>query len=74
MCVCVCVCVCILTRNLSEARDNAVLEKDRAVAAERDAQSRYDQLLEQWVLLSMIHREDTGVFVTGVYTVYIITK
>ena len=47
MCVCVCVCVCILTRNLSEARDNAVLEKDRAVAAERDAQSRYDQLLEQ---------------------------
>ncbi|MED6249325.1 Progesterone-induced-blocking factor 1, partial [Ataeniobius toweri] len=33
-------------RNLREARDNAVLEKDRAVTAERDAQSRYDQLLE----------------------------
>lgn len=39
--------VCVLTRNLREARDNAVLEKDRAVAAERDTQSRYDQLLEQ---------------------------
>lgn len=37
----------ILTRNLREARDGAVLEKDRAVAAERDSQSRYDQLLEQ---------------------------
>lgn len=36
-----------LTRNLREARDSAVLEKDRAVAAERDSQSRYDQLLEQ---------------------------
>lgn len=35
------------TRNLREARDNAVLEKDRAVVAERDTQSRYDQLLEQ---------------------------
>ncbi|MED6288311.1 Progesterone-induced-blocking factor 1, partial [Characodon lateralis] len=33
-------------RNLREARDNAVLEKDRAVTAERDAQSRYNQLLE----------------------------
>lgn len=44
--VCMCACVC-LTRNLREARDNAVLEKDRAVVAERDTQSRYDQLLEQ---------------------------
>uniref|UniRef100_A0A3Q3KDL0 Progesterone immunomodulatory binding factor 1 n=1 Tax=Monopterus albus TaxID=43700 RepID=A0A3Q3KDL0_MONAL len=35
-------------RNLREARDNAVLEKDRALAAERDSQSRYDQLLEQF--------------------------
>lgn len=43
-------CFTFLTRNLREARDNAVLEKDRAVTAERDAQSRYDQLLEQWVL------------------------
>lgn len=41
----------VLTRNLREARDSAVLEKDRAVAAERDSQSRYDQLLEQWVWL-----------------------
>lgn len=36
-------------RNLREARDNAVLEKERAFAAERDTQSRYDQLLEQYV-------------------------
>lgn len=43
-----------LIRNLREARDNAVLEKDRAVAAERDIQSRYDQLLEQWVLPSQV--------------------
>ncbi|KAM4590820.1 progesterone-induced-blocking factor 1 [Odontesthes bonariensis] len=40
-------------RNLREARDNAVLEKDRAVAAERDAQSRYDQLLEQYRKLQL---------------------
>lgn len=44
--LCACVCVCLI-RNLREARDSAVLERDRAVAAERDAQSRYDQLLEQ---------------------------
>ena len=37
-------------RNLRETRDNAVMEKDRAVSAERDAQARYDQLLEQYVL------------------------
>ncbi|KAI5089898.1 progesterone-induced-blocking factor 1 isoform X1, partial [Silurus meridionalis] len=35
-------------RNLREARDNAVLEKERATGAERDAQARYDQLLEQF--------------------------
>ncbi|XP_017288075.1 progesterone-induced-blocking factor 1 isoform X2 [Kryptolebias marmoratus] len=40
-------------RNLREARDNAVLEKDRAAAAERDAQSRYDQLLEQFRQLQL---------------------
>ncbi|KAK3511111.1 hypothetical protein QTP70_031458 [Hemibagrus guttatus] len=34
-------------RNLREARDNAVLEKERAAGAEREAQTRYDQLLEQ---------------------------
>lgn len=44
-----------LTRNLREARDNAMLEKDRAMAAERDVQSRYDQLLEQWVFPSRGH-------------------
>ncbi|XP_041867119.1 progesterone-induced-blocking factor 1 [Melanotaenia boesemani] len=40
-------------RNLREARDNAVLERDRAVSAERDAQSRYDQLLEQFRQLQL---------------------
>ncbi|KAA8583656.1 hypothetical protein FQN60_014864, partial [Etheostoma spectabile] len=40
-------------RNLREARDNAVLEKDRAVAAERETQSRYDQLLEQFRQLQL---------------------
>ncbi|KAG7315972.1 hypothetical protein KOW79_020838 [Hemibagrus wyckioides] len=35
-------------RNLREARDNAVLEKERATGAEREAQARYDQLLEQF--------------------------
>lgn len=35
-------------RMLREARDHAVVEKDRAVAAERDIQSRYNQLLEQF--------------------------
>ncbi|XP_056148103.1 progesterone-induced-blocking factor 1 [Lampris incognitus] len=40
-------------RNLREARDNAVLEKDRAIAAERDMQSRYNQLLEQFRQLQL---------------------
>ncbi|KAM3606502.1 uncharacterized protein V6R79_017601 [Siganus canaliculatus] len=40
-------------RSLREARDNAVLEKERAVAAERDVQSRYDQLLEQYRQLQL---------------------
>ncbi|XP_008427495.1 progesterone-induced-blocking factor 1 isoform X2 [Poecilia reticulata] len=40
-------------RNLREARDNAVLEKDRAAAAEKDAQARYDQLLEQFRQLQL---------------------
>uniref|UniRef100_A0A8C6U6U0 Progesterone immunomodulatory binding factor 1 n=1 Tax=Neogobius melanostomus TaxID=47308 RepID=A0A8C6U6U0_9GOBI len=40
-------------RNLREARDIAVLEKDRAMAAERDTQSRYDQLLEQFRQLQL---------------------
>lgn len=35
-------------RMLREARDHAVVEKDRAAAAERDIQSRYNQLLEQF--------------------------
>ncbi|NXF88525.1 PIBF1 factor, partial [Eubucco bourcierii] len=35
-------------RNLREARDNAVAEKERAVIGERDALRKYDQLLEQY--------------------------
>ncbi|KAJ7404791.1 Progesterone-induced-blocking factor 1 [Willisornis vidua] len=35
-------------RNLREARDNAVAEKERAVLAEKDALRKYDQLLEQY--------------------------
>ncbi|KAK7878927.1 hypothetical protein WMY93_034227 [Mugilogobius chulae] len=46
-------------RNLREARDAAVLERDRAMTAERDAQSRYDQLLEQLTHspLHSLHRD-----------------
>ncbi|NWS13774.1 PIBF1 factor, partial [Pachyramphus minor] len=35
-------------RNLREARDNAVAEKERAVTAEKDASRKYNQLLEQY--------------------------
>lgn len=35
-------------RNLCETRDNAVIEKERALNAERDAQAKYDQLLDQF--------------------------
>ncbi|XP_030333386.1 progesterone-induced-blocking factor 1 isoform X2 [Strigops habroptila] len=35
-------------RNLREARDNAVAEKERAVIAEKDALRKHDQLLEQY--------------------------
>uniref|UniRef100_UPI00398F69EF progesterone-induced-blocking factor 1 n=1 Tax=Pristiophorus japonicus TaxID=55135 RepID=UPI00398F69EF len=35
-------------RNLREARDNAVAEKERAVEAEKDALEKCDQLLEQF--------------------------
>ncbi|NXY05258.1 PIBF1 factor, partial [Pteruthius melanotis] len=34
-------------RNLREARDNAIAEKERAVTAEKDSLRKYDQLLEQ---------------------------
>ncbi|KAM9803964.1 progesterone-induced-blocking factor 1 [Neosynchiropus ocellatus] len=40
-------------RNLRETRDNAVMEKDRAVVTERETQSRYDQLLEQFRQLQL---------------------
>ncbi|KAM4905105.1 LOW QUALITY PROTEIN: progesterone-induced-blocking factor 1 [Sylvia borin] len=35
-------------RNLREARDNAVAEKERAITAEKDSLRKYDQLLEQY--------------------------
>ncbi|XP_032170337.1 progesterone-induced-blocking factor 1 isoform X2 [Mustela erminea] len=35
-------------RNLREARDNAVVEKDRAVMAEKDALEKHDQLLDRY--------------------------
>ncbi|XP_067297491.1 progesterone-induced-blocking factor 1 isoform X2 [Pseudorasbora parva] len=40
-------------RNLRETRDNAVIEKDRALHAERDFQAKYDQLLEQFRQLQL---------------------
>ncbi|KAM3837260.1 progesterone-induced-blocking factor 1 isoform 1-T1 [Vipera latastei] len=40
-------------RNLREARDNAVTEKERAVIAEKDALSKYEQLLEQYRQLQL---------------------
>ncbi|MCJ8748089.1 hypothetical protein PDJAM_G00160970 [Pangasius djambal] len=40
-------------RNLRETRDNAVLEKERAAGAERDAQAKHDQLLEQFRQLQL---------------------
>uniref|UniRef100_A0A8D2L7M0 Progesterone immunomodulatory binding factor 1 n=1 Tax=Varanus komodoensis TaxID=61221 RepID=A0A8D2L7M0_VARKO len=40
-------------RNLREARDNAVTEKERAVAAEKDACGKYEQLLEQYRQLQL---------------------
>ncbi|XP_021037057.1 progesterone-induced-blocking factor 1 isoform X1 [Mus caroli] len=35
-------------RNLREARDNALAEKNRAVAAEKDALGKYEQLLDRY--------------------------
>ncbi|XP_048657202.1 progesterone-induced-blocking factor 1 [Marmota marmota marmota] len=35
-------------RNLREARDNAMAEKDRAVMAEKDALEKHDQLLDRY--------------------------
>ncbi|XP_057187374.1 progesterone-induced-blocking factor 1 [Triplophysa rosa] len=40
-------------RNLRETRDNAVIEKERALNAERDAQAKYDQLLDQFRQLQL---------------------
>ncbi|XP_068123950.1 progesterone-induced-blocking factor 1 [Hyperolius riggenbachi] len=40
-------------RNLREAKDNALAEKERAVAAERDSQAKYDQILEQYRQLQL---------------------
>lgn len=38
---------CLNFRNLREARDNAVTEKERAVMAEKDALEKHDQLLDR---------------------------
>ncbi|XP_062865690.1 progesterone-induced-blocking factor 1 isoform X2 [Trichomycterus rosablanca] len=40
-------------RHLREARDNAVIEKERAFSAERESQAKYDQLLEQFRQLQL---------------------
>ncbi|KAM5181426.1 progesterone-induced-blocking factor 1 [Mantella aurantiaca] len=40
-------------RNLREAKDNAIAEKERAVAAEREALAKYDQILEQFRQLQL---------------------
>ncbi|XP_050804343.1 progesterone-induced-blocking factor 1 isoform X2 [Gopherus flavomarginatus] len=40
-------------RNLREARDNAVAEKERAVVAEKDALGKYEHLLEQYRQLQL---------------------
>ncbi|XP_065437197.1 progesterone-induced-blocking factor 1 isoform X3 [Chrysemys picta bellii] len=40
-------------RNLREARDNAVVEKERAVVAEKDALGKYEHLLEQYRQLQL---------------------
>ncbi|XP_019385350.1 PREDICTED: progesterone-induced-blocking factor 1 [Crocodylus porosus] len=40
-------------RNLREARDNAVAEKQRAILAEKDALAKYEQLLEQYRQLQL---------------------
>lgn len=37
-------------RNLREARDMAISEKDRAVATERETSTKYEQLLTEYVL------------------------
>ncbi|XP_040204420.1 progesterone-induced-blocking factor 1-like [Rana temporaria] len=40
-------------RNLREAKDNAIAEKERAVAAEREALAKSDQILEQYRQLQL---------------------
>ncbi|KPP60528.1 progesterone-induced-blocking factor 1-like, partial [Scleropages formosus] len=40
-------------RNLREARDNVVMEKDRAVAAEKEATDKYNHILEQFRQLQL---------------------
>ncbi|KAM9319393.1 progesterone-induced-blocking factor 1 [Gastrophryne carolinensis] len=40
-------------RNLRESKDNAIAEKDRASAAERETLAKYDQILEQYRQLQL---------------------
>lgn len=39
--------MCLNIRNLREARDHAVAERDRAVTAEKDALEKHNQLLDR---------------------------
>lgn len=38
-----------INRNLREVRDNALAEKDRAVQAEQQMTSRYEQVAQEYV-------------------------
>ena len=54
VCVCVCVCCCYLChcgvhvyRSLCEARDQALSERNRAVASEKETRAKYESLLKE---------------------------
>ncbi|XP_045143098.1 progesterone-induced-blocking factor 1 [Echinops telfairi] len=49
-------------RNLREARDNAVAEKDRAVMGEKDALEKHDQLLDRYRELQMSEESKVSEF------------
>ena len=42
-----------LYRNLREARDNALEEKQRVVSSEKEISSKYDQLLTEYVSMNL---------------------
>ena len=47
MCVCVYVCMCLRSRALTESYSRAAEERDRAVAGEREASHKHEQLLQE---------------------------